>query len=39
MVFGHVFDNLTFNLMTSLSKKIQSVANYFLNYGFGHMQS
>ena len=29
MGFGYVFDNLTFKRMTSSSKKIQSVANYF----------
>ena len=34
MGFGQVFDHLTFKRMTSLSKKIQSVADYFLNYCF-----
>ena len=29
MGFGQAFDNLTFNRMTSLGKKIQSFGNYF----------
>ena len=31
MGFGQVFDNLTFKRMTTLMKKIPSVADYFLN--------
>ena len=35
MGFGQVFDKLTSKRMTSLSKRIQSVADYF----FGHIKS
>ena len=32
--FGEVFDNLTFNYMTTLRRKIQSVADYFFKLLF-----
>ena len=34
MEFEQVFDNLTFNHMDALMKKIQSLVNYVLNYCF-----
>ena len=34
MEVGQVFDHLSFKYMTALRKKIQSVADHFLNYCF-----